>query len=38
MAYNSRYIKSEWDSGVVKITVGGTETTLDFMAASISTD
>jgi len=31
MAYDSRYVKSEWDSGRVTISVGGTEKVLDFM-------
>ena len=32
MAYSSRYVKSEWDSGIVKISAGGTEKILDFTA------
>lgn len=31
MAYDSRYVKSEWDSGIITISAGGTETVLDFM-------
>lgn len=32
MAYDSRYVKSHWDSGVVEITVRGTKKVLNFMA------
>lgn len=31
MAYDSRYVKSKWDSGRVTISAGGMETILDFM-------
>lgn len=30
MAYKSRYVKSKWDSGVIKISAGGMEKVLDF--------
>ena len=30
MAYDSRYVKSKWDSGIVTISAGGTEKVLDF--------
>jgi hypothetical protein len=32
MAYDSRYVKSKWDSGIVEITVGNTKKVLNFMA------
>jgi hypothetical protein len=32
MAYDSRYVKSKWDSGIVKISAGGTEKILNFKA------
>lgn len=32
MAYSSPYVRSEWDSGIVKISVGGIEKILDFVA------
>jgi hypothetical protein len=31
MAYDSRYVKSKWDSGIVEVTAGGTQTILNFM-------
>jgi hypothetical protein len=30
-AYASRYVKSEWDSGVIHIAAGGLRRTLNFM-------
>jgi hypothetical protein len=32
MAYDSRYVKSKWDSGIVEISAGGTKKVLNFMA------
>jgi hypothetical protein len=32
MAYDSRYVKSKWDSGIIEISAGGTKTVLNFMA------
>jgi hypothetical protein len=34
MAYDSRYIQSAWDSGVVRISAAGMDKTLDFMKAT----
>jgi hypothetical protein len=34
MAYDSRYIQSAWDSGVVRISAAGMDRTLDFMKAT----
>ena len=36
MAYDSPFVSSKWDSGIVTLTAGGMETTLDFNPGSVT--